>query len=59
MKNPMPAPIAPLSELGTASMTASRTRVKVSKIKTTPEMKTAPNAVSQGTPMAPTTVKAK
>ena len=59
MKRPMPAAVASLSVLGMAVTIISRTRAKVRMVNTTPEMKTIPNAICHGTPIAPQTVKLK
>jgi hypothetical protein len=55
MNRPIPAPIAFLRVLGTASIIASLTLVNVSTTNTTPEIKTAPKAVSHGIPIPSTT----
>ena len=47
MKAPMPTTMAYFRSMGTASMIICRTRVTVSSMKNTPEMKTAPRPVCQ------------
>ena len=59
MNNPMPAATAEYSSNGIAAMIICRTPAKVKMRNATPERKTAPNAVSQGTPMPFTTVYVK
>ncbi len=56
---PMPPAMAALSEGGTALRISSRTRSTVSSRNSTPDQKTIPSAVRQGTPMRATTLMAK
>ncbi len=55
----MPAPMPSLREIGMALMSHSRIRKMLIRKKPTPERKTAPRAVCQGTCMPLTTVNAK
>lgn len=56
---PTPAEIASFSECGIALTISSRIFRLVMATKITPEMNTAPSAVSHGTPMPLTTAKVK
>ena len=56
---PMPAVIANFRPSGIARTMACRAPITLRITNSAPEMKTAPRAVCQGYPMAPTTVKAK
>ncbi len=56
MNRPMPPATAANSETGMALMISCRTPTRVRTRKATPERKTQPSAVSQGTPMPLTTV---
>ena len=58
-KRPIPAPIPNLSDIGTALISHSRIRSRLTTKISTPDRNTAPNAVCQGTCIAPTTEKAK
>ena len=59
MNRPMPAAIAENKARGMALTISWRMPAKVSTRNATPEMKTSPSAVCQGTPIPCTTVKAK
>ena len=58
-KNPMPAAIASFCERGMAFTTHSRTGSTDRTSIRTPEQKTAPSAVCQGSPSVPTATAAK
>jgi hypothetical protein len=54
-KNPIPTEIASFIDLEMLLMTHSRTGVTLTRKNSTPDKKTAPRAVCQGTPMPFTT----
>ena len=57
MNKPIPTVIAIFKDVGIASMINWRILVKVNTKNTRPEIKTAPNAVCQVSPIPSTTVK--